>query len=201
MRVLGLTGGAGAGKSTVSSHLASLGARVIDADQVAREVTAPGTPAWKEILSRFGPDSILDDGRLNRPWLRRLVFFDSRSRRELERITHPRIVERVEEVLEGWRREGFGGGAVLEAALLIELGLHRRCHRVWAVVAPREERIERLVDRMGCSREEAEAILQAQMPEEEMKKWAHLVLENRGTIEELQARAEVAWRDFLADAS
>ncbi len=201
MRVLGLTGGAGAGKSTVSAYLSRLGARVIDADQVAREITLPGTPAWREILREFGPESLLDDGRLNRPWLRRLVFFHPPSREKLNRITHPRIAARIREVLGAWEEERFAGGVVLEAALLRELGLDRSCHRIWVVVAPWEERVERIMDRMGCSREEAEAILQAQMPEEEMKRWAHLVLENRGSREELEAKVEKAWRDFLAGAS
>src|SRR5215471_9429662 len=149
-KVIGLTGNIGSGKSTVARMLGELGADVIDADQVARDVVKPGLPAFDEIVAEFGPAAVGQDGAIDRKALGALVFGDPKARRRLEAITHPRIA------METQRRIGASKAPVVvyEATLLVENGIHKGLDGLIVVVAPEEEQVARVVARDGMAAEE-----------------------------------------------
>jgi dephospho-CoA kinase len=187
MRVIGLTGGIASGKSTVGRLLAERGIPVIDADQLARRAVAPGSPALARIASRFGVGVIATDGTLDRAALARIVFADAGERRDLEAILHPAIAALAEAELAALRAEGRPV-AVYMAPLLIEAGLTDRVDEVWVVYADRETQICRMMARDGATREEAEARLAAQLPMKEKIRHGRIVIDNRGTEDELARR-------------
>ena len=194
MRVLGLTGNIGSGKSTVGRLLTAAGVPVIDADLIAREVVEPGTPALAEIGARF-PGVIGPGGRLDRKALAARVFGNGEERAALNRITHPRIEQEVMARLAQLRRGG-APLAVYEAALLVENG-HYTCHPpesgsgregLIVVTVPVEEEVRRVLARDGGTEEQVRARIAAQLPQEEKARLATWVIDNRGTIAELEVK-------------
>lgn len=194
MLLVGLTGGIGAGKSTVAELLAARGAVVVDADQVARAVVEPGQPALAKLVERFG-DGILDaGGRLDRGALAKVAFADEESRRDLEGITHPAINE------EFTRRVAEAPGdaiVVLDVPLLAESEQARKrpYQTVIVVEAPREVRLARLEAR-GVDRVDAEARMSAQAGDEERRKLATYIVDNGGDRPALERRVEEIWGDL-----
>ncbi|GAB4259486.1 MAG: dephospho-CoA kinase [Deferrisomatales bacterium] len=184
-RLLGLTGGIATGKSTAARCFAREGARIVDADRVAREVVAPGSPALQEIRRTFGPEVIRPDGTLDRPALARRVFGDRRARARLNAIVHPRVAQEVDRQIEAAFREDPDGLVVYDVPLLFEGGLEGRCDLVVVVYVPRDEQKRRLMARDGLSPEEADARLASQMDIEEKARRADVVLDNRGSVEDL----------------
>lgn len=197
-RFVGLTGGIASGKSTVAAMLRDLGAAVVDADALAREVVEPGRPALAEIVARFGPDVLTPEGRLDRPKLAAIVFRDDRARRDLNAITHPRIAALAAEQS---RRLAEAGAplVIYEAALLVENGLHRGLSALVVVAVPEAVQIERLVRRDGLSEEEARARLAAQLPLDEKVKVADFVIDNAGSLADTRAQVERVYRALLAE--
>jgi dephospho-CoA kinase len=189
MRIIGLTGGIASGKSTVGRLLAQRGIPVVDADQLARRVVAPGSRALEEIAHRFGPAVIAADGSLDRTALARMVFADPEERKALEAITHPAIAELAETELSALRDAGTPV-AVYMAPLLVEAGLTSRVDEVWVVYADRDTQVRRLRERDGATGEEAEARLAAQLPMEEKVRHGRIVIDNRGTLAELEQQLE-----------
>jgi dephospho-CoA kinase len=165
MRIIGLTGGIASGKSSVAKIMEKLGAVVIDADRLAREVVEPGEPAYESIVAEFGEGVLNPDKTINRQALGRIIFSDPDLRRLLERITHPAIALLAERKLAALREEGVGV-VVYMAPLLIEAGVSSRVDEIWVVYADRKTQIARLMERDGMSREEALKRLAAQMPME-----------------------------------
>ncbi|MGI9950915.1 dephospho-CoA kinase [Moorellaceae bacterium AZ2] len=194
--VIGLTGGIASGKSTVAGILASLGARVIDADKIAREIVEPGKPAWEEIKSTFGFQYLEPDGTINRRALGNLVFRDRTAREKLNAITHPRIKEEIARRLEAYRKEEPGGVVVIEAALLLEAGMQQVVDEVWVVTAPEEVRLKRLMERDNLSREEAWQRLKAQWPEEERLKFASQVIDTGKDMAATVADVKTVWQQL-----
>jgi dephospho-CoA kinase len=192
--VVGLTGGIGAGKSTVASLLAARGAVVVDADEVARAVVEPGQPALAKLVERFGPGILDADGRLDRPALAKVAFADDGSRRDLEAITHPAINDEF-----GRRVAESPGDAivVLDVPLLAESAQARaRGHEAVIVVeAPREIRLARLEAR-GVDRADAEARMAAQADDDERRRIATHVVDNSGDRASLQRRVDEVWADL-----
>ncbi|OPY58097.1 MAG: Dephospho-CoA kinase [Pelotomaculum sp. PtaU1.Bin035] len=186
MITIGLTGNIGSGKSTVARYLESLGAIVIDADQVAREVVTPGTPAMAEIVENFGPDILNSNGSLDRKKLGSIVFSDPRAMARLNKITHPRIVEAIN--LEMQKTNLSPGSRnkllVIEAPLLIEVGLYKGVDEIWVVIVNENKQIERLGERDGLSSKEARLRIAAQMSQEEKQKYARRVIDNSGSRED-----------------
>ena len=185
--IIGLTGGIACGKSSVARILEERGLPVIDADQVARDVVAPGSDGLAAGVDAFG-DGVLDaQGGLDRAKLGEIVFADPDARRRLEAITHPRIAaesgRRMQEALAAGAERVF-----YEAALLVEIGRHKDFGALWVVAAPRESQIERVMARDGLSRADAEARLAAQMPVAEKAAVADVVIDNSGDLAAL-ARA------------
>ena len=190
---LGLTGGIGSGKSTVSARLAEHGAVVIDYDQLARDAVAVGTPALASIRERFGDDIIAADGTLDRPALGRIVFGDDAARADLEAITHPAIFE-LAVAMESTVPED--GVVVHDHPLLVEIGMAGTCDLVIVVDVPEDVQVERLTTLRGMPEEDARARIAAQASREERRAAADVVLENSGSIEELEARVDAVWRDI-----
>ncbi len=192
MLTIGLTGGIATGKSAVAVFLEERPQiAVLDADRVAREVVEPGSEALRQIQAAFGPRYIRPDGHLDREGLGKRVVTDSEARSRLEAITHPQIRSRILTALIDLADEGFQV-AVVEAALLVETGSHRSYDQLWVVTCEADIQLQRLVSRQGCSEEEAEAWIAAQLPLEEKVALAQVVIENNGSLEELSALVDVA---------
>lgn len=198
MRVIGLTGGIGSGKSTVSAMLRELGATVVDADEAARAVVEPGTPALEEIEREFGAE-VLKEGRLDRARLAELVFEDPELRKKLEGITWPRVrewmavrmaeaVERGEEVV------------VLDIPLLYEARDPDDFAAVITVYAPEEEQVRRLAGR-GFAEADARARIRNQLPLAEKVRRATYVVDNSGSVEETRRQVEELWRKLSAETT
>jgi dephospho-CoA kinase len=188
IKVIGLTGGIASGKSTVSSMLRQLGADVIDADAIARDVVEPGTPGLAEVARRF-PGVLGADGRLDRAKLGARIFFDPQERAALNAILHPLIQEEFRRRTAALEAQGKPL-VVYDAALLIENGLHRAMDAVVVVNAPEDVQRRRLMERNGLTREEADARLASQMPLREKLQHATWVVENGGTLEATRAQVE-----------
>jgi len=195
MRVVGLTGGIASGKSTVSAMFRELGAEVIDADQVAREVVEPGTPGLAEVARRF-PGVVDPSGRLDRAALAGRVFTDPSERRALEAILHPRIREEVARRAEALARAGVPV-VLYDAALLIENGLHRDLDGVVLVSAPPEVQRARLARRDGLDDAAITARLAAQLPLADKRAHATWVVDNGGSLEQTRAQVRRIWEEIL----
>jgi dephospho-CoA kinase len=192
MNVLGLTGGIGSGKSMVASMFAQLGADVIDADQLAREVVEPGQPALEEIATAFGRDILLPDGRLDRGKLGRIIFADPVARGTLNAITHPRIRERMDAEITA-RRSGRGV-LVVDIPLLYENDRSRAVETVIVVWVDAKTQLRRLQERDGLSVEEARQRIAAQMPLDEKRARADVVIDNSGSRESTRRQVEAVYR-------
>ena len=190
---VGLTGGIGAGKGEVARRLAAYGALVIDADQVAREVVAPGTPGLEEIVKAFGTGVLRPDGSLDRELLGEMVFSDAALRGKLNAIVHPRVGERMREIEE---TAAAADVVVHEIPLLAEGGLASAFAVVVVVDAPPEVQVERLVSMRGMTRQHALARMSAQASREERLAVATFVVDNSGSLEDLDRRVAALWADL-----
>jgi len=197
--LVGLSGGIASGKSTVSRQLAELGCRIVDADVLAREVVAPGEPAWQAIVDEFGQDVVRPDNQLDRKRLGAIVFADPARRKVLEALTHPAIMARRQAILDAWTAEGFDGMVVLDIPLLVEVGAAAHVDRVVLVYAEREVQRERLIRRDGLDPAEAERRLASQMPLAEKVHHAHYVVDNSGAQEETAAQVRAIHAALLAE--
>ena len=194
MKVLGLTGGIGSGKSMVASMFAQLGADVIDADRLAREVVEPGQPALKEIATAFGTDILLPDGRLDRGKLARIIFADPVARGTLNAITHPRIRERMDAEITA--RRSRAGVLVADIPLLYENNRTRAVETVIVVWVDPKTQLRRLQERDGLSKEEARQRIAAQMPLDEKRARAEVVIDNSGSREKTRRQVEAVYRRY-----
>ena len=192
MKVIGLTGGIATGKSTVASMLRGLGAKIIDADELAREVVKPDQEAWREIVEAFGSEVLRQDRTLNREKLRKIVFADKKARKRLDSITHPRIRALAQERIEKLAAEG-ADIIIYEAPLLFENRVHLWLRPVILVTSDSETQKRRLRERDRLSESEIRHHLEAQMPLEEKTKLANFVIDNSGDLEELQSQVQKIW--------
>ena len=199
--LVGLTGGIATGKSTVSALLGRLGAEIIDADLLAREVVEPGEPALAEIAAEFGPGVLDAEGRLDRKALGAIVFADPERRRTLEAITHPRIRDRFVRRLDDLAARGFRGVTVFDAAVMIESGNYRNMDRLVVVVTDEPTQIARLMARDGIGRDETLRKIRSQMPLAEKAKLADYVIDNSGTPAATAERVRAVYQALLADAA
>ncbi|MBI5420150.1 MAG: dephospho-CoA kinase [Deltaproteobacteria bacterium] len=187
MRVFGLTGGIGTGKSTVARMFREERLPVVDADRLAREITKPGRKAHEEIVRRFGKEILLPDGRIDRKKLGELVFSDPEKRAALEAVTHPLIAHGISAALAGLEGEGHRV-AIVEAALIHEKGRTGRFEAVIAVRCDRALQIRRLMDRDGISETQALRRLSAQMDPDEKALASDYVIDNSGDLESTRAQ-------------
>jgi dephospho-CoA kinase len=196
MRVVGLTGGIATGKSTAARVLVELGARVIDADAIAREIVAPGQPALAEIVQTFGREMLLPDGTLDRKRMGAVVFADADKRRALNAITHPRIAMETQARLGRLRDEG-APVAVYEAALLVENGVHRGLEGLIVTTCDEATQLRRLIDRDGFAEAEARARIAAQASPAEKLAAATWVVDTSGPLADTKERISRIWGEIL----
>lgn len=193
MRVFGLTGGICSGKSTVARLFREEGIPVVDADRISRDITRPATPAYDEIVRRFGPEILLPDGRIDRKKLGSIVFADPEQRALLEAITHPGIADGIRDAVLGLAAEGHSI-AVVEAALIHEKGRRGTFHAVIGVRCDRGAQVDRLMRRDAVSREEALRVVSSQMDPEEKARASDYVIDNSGDLAGTRAQVRALVR-------
>jgi len=191
---VGLSGGIGAGKSTVADRLRELGALVVDSDLLAREVVAPGSEGLAAVVERFGPQVLAADGSLDRAALGAIVFADGAGRRDLERITHPRIAVRAGELVAAAPPETV---VVHDVPLLVEKHMGAGYHLVLIVDTDESTRIARLTTLRGLTEADAKARIAAQATDEQRRAAADVLLPNDGTVEQVRAAVDALWRERL----
>ncbi len=197
MRLIGLTGGIASGKSTVASMLASRGAIVVDADAIARSIVEPGKPAFGAIVERFGPGVVAADGNIDRPALASIVFADERARADLNAITHPLVLQEMWEQIDAHR--STDRVVVADIPLLFESGVAPAGFDAVLVVASgSDEQAERMQRDRGMTPEDALARIAAQAPMETKKAAATHVIENSGSLEDLERAVNEFWSEITA---
>jgi len=197
MLMIGLTGGMGSGKSTVAEALARRGARIIDADAIARQVVEPGTPALAKLVERFGPEILAPDGTLNRPALGALAFVDDQTRKELEAITHPAIAEEFFRQIDDAPPDAI---LVHDVPLLVESTRGMKYEGVIVVEAPLDVRLDRLESR-GVDRADAAQRIALQASDEERREVATWVVDNSGELAALEAQLDPIWEELQKRAA
>jgi dephospho-CoA kinase len=191
--IVGLTGGIATGKSTVASILVQLGATVVDADLVSRDVVSPGSAGLHRIHARFGATMLNEDGSLDRDALGRHVMADPKERAALEAITHPLILEEIATRVQA-ATIGGAPAVFVEAALLVETGSAAHYPHLWVVICGPGIQAERLMARKGCDRAMAEQWIQSQMPMEEKARHASQIIDNGADLVSLREQVSLAYR-------
>lgn len=185
---VGLTGSIAVGKSFVTSVFAELGCHVLDADQTAREVVAPGAAGLKAVAEAFGEDVLAPDGTLDRERMASIVFADEAQRQRLNHILHPFIIARQDEILRGWENEDPDGIGIVDAALMIESGGYKRFDKLIVVHCRPEVQLERLMLRNKLTLAEAQRRIASQMPQEEKQKYADYLIDTSDGFESTRKR-------------
>ena len=198
MKVIGLTGGIGSGKSTVSRFLAELGAVIIDADKVGHEAFKPGTELWREVVAAFGQQIVTPSGDIDRKKVGEIVFGNPELLSQLNQIMHPRMHEMVEAQIEEYQRQGVMV-VVLEAALLLEAGWTSLVDEVWVTVVSESTVLRRLEKRAGLSEQESLARIRSQLSSEKRVKHADVVINNEGDLDELKTKVKEQWQRLALD--
>lgn len=190
MKIIGLTGGIGSGKSTVSAYLKSKGCRIIDADALARQMTEKGSPALERLRTAFGDKYFNDDGSLKRKELGAFVFAHPAQKKLLEGIVTKAVINESVATLEEWKKENYEGIVVLDAPLLFECGMQKYMDETWLVKADSETVIHRVMSRDGLSCDEIEGRINAQMPLSKKEKLADRVIDNSRDLEYLHKQVD-----------
>ncbi len=192
--MVGLTGGIGSGKSAVARRLAELGALVIDADALARDVVAPGTDGLAEVVAAFGPGVLAADGTMDRTNVASIVFGDDEKRRRLEAIIHPRVRERSTRMIAAASPDAV---VVNDVPLLVESGMASHFDLVIVVLASEAVRLRRLVEQRGMTEETVRARFAAQATDEQRRAVADVEILNEGTLDELNATVDAVWQQAI----
>ncbi|HTY08038.1 MAG TPA: dephospho-CoA kinase [Candidatus Edwardsbacteria bacterium] len=196
--LIGLTGAAGSGKSTVARIFKAWGAEVIDADAIGHALLLPGAPCYAEVAAAFGPGVLYPNRRIDRRALGRLVFGDARQMRRLNAIVHPHLLAEIAYQVLRLERRSFRGLAVVDAALIVQWGLQRRLDRLVVVDAPEALRLQRLKAK-GIPADQARRIMAAQLPAAALRRAADVVIANDGDLAALKRQAKAAWERVAAD--
>jgi dephospho-CoA kinase len=196
-RVIGLTGGIASGKSTVSRMFKQLGARVVDADQIARRIVAPGKPALREIAQTFGKQMVRPDGSLDRKRLGKLVFSDPAKLKQLDAITHPRIAAAAKWSIARHRRAG-APLVIYDAALIVEKGWQKGLDGLVVVSIPEKVQLSRLMQRDGITRDGALKRVRSQLPLADKVKVADHVIDNSGSLNQTRSQVERLYKQLTA---
>lgn len=194
--IIGLTGGIASGKSTVSAKLKELGAAIVDVDVLARGVVSKGEIAYNRIVQSFGEDILLPSGEINRKKLGGIVFADKEKLKLLNNITHPEIIDRVKKKTEELKSSGEKV-IVVDAAILIEMGLYKYVDSVWLVIVNRETQIKRLIERDRFDYKDAMNRIGSQFTNEERIKYADVIIDNNRPIEEVGRKIEKLWNNII----
>ncbi|MFC2056087.1 dephospho-CoA kinase [Chloroflexota bacterium] len=196
-KVIGLTGGIGSGKSTVSQCLAELGAVIINADKVGHEAFKPNTEAWREITAAFGRQILTPSGEIDRKKLGEMVFSDPKSLLQLNKIMHPRMIDMIEAQIEEYQQQGIDV-VVLEAAVLVEANWTSYVDEVWVTVAHESAVLKRLKEQRGLEEEQTLARIHSQLSADERMKHADVIINNDGGLNEVQAKVRELWERLHA---
>jgi dephospho-CoA kinase len=191
-KVIGLTGGIGSGKSTVSLWLAELGAVILDADKVGHEAFKPDTEAWHDVVATFGRQILTPTGEVDRKKLGEIVFNQPEALSRLNQIMHPRMYDMMKARIEEYRQQGVDV-VVLEAAVLIEANWTSLVDEVWVTVAPEAMVLERLKKQRGLDEEQTSARIRSQLSSEERVEHADVVIKNDGDLEGVKAKVKELW--------
>ena len=200
MKMIGLTGGIATGKSIVASVFREMGAIILDADVIARLVVLPHQPAWKDIVEFFGPEVVNEDQSLDRAKIGEIVYNNPNSLKELNRFTHPRIMQYYKDELRRIKTEQPDAIVILEVPLLYETNMDKLCQQVVVVYVDRETQIQRLMKRDNMSYADAVKRVDAQMPMDEKVRRADFVIDNRGSMEETKEKATKYYNEILTGA-
>ena len=198
MLVIGLAGGIGSGKSSVSGMLKNLGAIIVDADKLGHEVYLPGTEGLREVVSAFGEDILSSNGEIDRRILGSKVFGSPEAMAKLNAIVWPRIKNKVTELIEENSQLGTEI-LVLDAAVLIEAGWTTVVDEVWVVTAPVDQIISRLESRNGITEEQAMSRINSQMTTEQRVEYADIVIENDDSLDKLMSSVQHIWNKTLSN--
>ncbi len=198
MKVIGLTGGIGSGKSTVSQFLSELGAVILNADKVGHEAFKPDTEIWRKVVAAFGKQIVTPDGNIDRKKLGNIVFGNAESLSRLNRIMHPRMYAQVKAQLEECRRQGTRV-VVLEAPLLLEADWTPLVDKVWVTTAPEATVLKRLEERTGLSQAESLTRIRSQLPSAERVRHADVVINTDCDLDELKSKVKELWRRLELD--
>jgi dephospho-CoA kinase len=190
--VIGLTGGIASGKSTISNMLRELGAAVIDVDLVGRDVVSQGGNAYNRIIESFGSDILMTDGEINRKKLGNIVFSNEEKLKLLNEITHPAIIENVNSAIENYKSQNKRA-VVIDAAILIEMGLNKYVDCVWLVSVDRETQLRRVMERDKLSSTDAWNRINAQMSNEDRLKYTDAVIDTTQPVEIVRSRVKELW--------
>jgi len=196
MRVIGLTGGVGSGKSTVAQHLQELGTVLVDADKVGHQTYLPGSPAWKDLVAEWGQELLQPDQEIDRKKLGSIVFSDPKALARLNSIVHPRMRDIIQQQLTDLNQNGVRV-AVLEAAILIEAKWIDIADEIWVVDAPEAAVIQRLQKRNSFTEEQARARIKSQLPREERLSYADVVIDTDCPLDEVRSRVRQAWEQRI----
>lgn len=196
MKIIGITGGIGSGKSTVTQFLREKGYHIVDADLIAREIVAPGTVVLEELVAHFGREILQSDGTLNRKKLAELAFATPAETKELDRITHSAILYAVSAQIERIEKELKPPLVFVDAALLIETGLYKKVDQVWLISARETLRINRVADRDRSDADSIKKRIRMQMTDEQKALHADHVIDNSGTKQELYNQLEKILRNY-----
>lgn len=191
--MIGLTGGIASGKSAVGERLRLLGAVVLDADQLSREVVEPHTPGWERIREHF-PEVIEDNGLINRGKLGQIIFADAKKRKVLEGIIHPEVLLRLK--ARAQKAEAQGKIVFAEVPLLFEVGWEKWMEAVWVVYVRPEVQLERLMKRAGLSSQAARERIASQWPLDEKVKRAQVVIDNNRSLAETWQQVDALWKEI-----
>jgi dephospho-CoA kinase len=194
MLLVGLTGGLGAGKSTVARMLAERGAVLVDADELARRALAPDGGAYRQVCDLFGDEALTSSGELDRGAIAEAVFSDPERRRALESIVHPEVFRMLADVVEA--RRGTDDIIVFDAPLIVETGFHDACDVVVVVTAPEEEQVARAVRKRGMTADQVRARIGAQIGDAEREAVADVVIRNDRGMADLEAMVEELWGEL-----
>lgn len=193
---LGVTGGVGSGKSYVCDRLKQLGVFILSLDALAREAVMPGTTACARIIEQFGSTVLMADGALDRPKLRAMITTDAEKKKRLEEIVHPEVFDRMREAFVSAKQRGERVIAV-EAPLLFETGMASFFDYVLMVTADRQTRVRRIMDRDGVTRDQAEALMAIQLPEDAKIRRSDVVVTNNGRPEETRAQVDAFFKTLM----
>ncbi|AMJ40492.1 dephospho-CoA kinase [Anaerotignum propionicum] len=196
MKVIGLTGGTGSGKSVVSQCLREAGAAIIDADLIAHQIIKKGKPAYDELVAYFGEQILQEDGEIFRRKLGEIVFRDKEKLEFLNICTHKYIVQEIAEQIQETKEKNQSKLIIIDAPLLIEAGLNEICDAIWVVYAHEEVRARRVMQRDGITYETAKARIANQKSWEEYKSYAHEVIDNSDTLENVQKQVESLMKKY-----
>ncbi len=199
MKIIGLTGNIASGKTEVAGMLREFGAKIIDADALARSIVEPGKPAWGDIVNEFGESVLNEDRTINRRILGDIIFNNEAKRIALNDITHPRIIEEIRALIEQYKHEQVSA-VIIEAALIVEKakGINKLIDSLIVVVTDEQSQIQRLRDRNGLTADEAAARINSQMPSTEKAKHADNVIDNSGALGDTKIQVQKLWEKLIS---